>query len=253
MEFNLRNISYKYSHNKEFASNGISVNICSNKVTGLAGANGSGKTTLIKILLGQLIDFTGDYFIDSKRITIQNGDILSEFKIGYGPDDVCLDDNLTGYEILQLVAELRDVSQDSFEEEFELFETALQLENWFKERTCNKYSTGMRRKTAIAIAFLGPMNFVILDEPTNGLDPLSVRGLKNLIRVKASKGCGCLVASHILDFVEKTVDECILLKNGKVCTHGSIDSIVNHVQYQSLEEVYYHLFSSEPGNHTNTK
>ncbi|HAJ79364.1 MAG TPA: hypothetical protein DCO75_06295 [Fibrobacteres bacterium] len=243
MIFNLNKLFFKYDEKEQPALNNMSLAIDSRLVTGLAGANGSGKTTFIKILLGQLVQFDGSYDVDGEKASDSHGEILYKYDIGYAPDDVVLDEYLTGYEIMEMVAGLRNISGPDLEKDIELFTQSLQLEDWFRQRPCRMYSTGMRRKTALCMAFLGNRKFYVLDEPTNGLDPLSVYGLKTIISEKKSKGAGALISSHILDFVEKTSDDCILLCKGNVSYHGKVAALKLAHDNADLEKIYFSLFS----------
>jgi ABC-type multidrug transport system ATPase subunit len=230
---------------RAFGLKDISFSFDATDVVGLAGANGSGKTTLIRILLGQLVGFKGEYRINGQIISDVSGSVPFRFSIGYAPDSPVLDDALTGYEILSLVADIRKINKPSFDADIALFTSQLHIEDWMQTKRCAEYSTGMRRKISLAVAFLGTPSFVILDEPTNGLDPVSVFGLKKVIAEKKARGCGCLIASHILDFVEKTADHVLLLKNGSLLYGGSLPKIFDlWPGNKNLEEIYMTLFSS---------
>jgi ABC-type multidrug transport system ATPase subunit len=243
MHFKIRDLNFGYGSSGNNTLKNISLTIDSGLVTGLAGANGSGKTTLIKILLGQLIRFDGTYTIDDVHVSDRFGEILYKYNIGYAPDDVVLDDYLTGYEILEIAASLKNVTREQLKTDMDIFTQSLQIEEWFMLKRCGTYSTGMRRKTALCLAFLGEKKFHVLDEPTNGLDPLSVRGLKRIINEKKSGGAGTLVSSHILDFIEKTSDDCILLSKGDISYKGSMEKLKQTHNGAALEDIYFSLFT----------
>ena len=244
MNFSFDHVNFSYAA-RAFGLKDLSFAFDAKDVVGLAGANGSGKTTLIRILLGQLVGFTGDYRIDQTPIRDVSGSIPFRFSIGYVPDSPLLDEALTGYEILSLVADIRRIGKPDFDSEMALFSSHLHIEDWMHTKRCANYSAGMRKKISIALAFLGTPAFVVLDEPTNGLDPVAVFGLKKIIAAKKERGCGCLVASHILDFVEKTADRVLLLKNGALLYGGSLSGVFERWPgKENLEDVYMTLFSS---------
>jgi ABC-type multidrug transport system ATPase subunit len=243
MLFQLTNLGYIYGPGADYALRDISLSLDSRRVTGLAGANGSGKTTLIRILLGQLIDIDGEYTIDHAKIDDVRGEIMFRYNIGYAPDEVILDEYLTGREILELAAALRNLPIKDFESDIGLFTENLRLEDWFRTQPCKACSSGMRRKIALCLAFLGKREYVVIDEPTNGLDPLSVYGLKKIVQAKKTSGTGALIASHILDFFEKTADDCALLCKGRASYSGSLETLKNAHEGASLEEIYFSLFN----------
>src|SRR5512136_2641663 len=107
----LNDLSYRYSPRQERVLNSLTLLIDTSRITGLAGANGSGKTTLIRILLGQLVSFEGEYLIDDT-----SGSLPFTYSFCYSPETPILDNALTGYEILSLVADIRSVDKKSFNE-----------------------------------------------------------------------------------------------------------------------------------------
>jgi ABC-type multidrug transport system ATPase subunit len=113
MRFSFTKINFSYAI-RAFGLKDLSFEFNSTDVIGLAGANGSGKTTLLRILLGQLIGFTGDYCIDGETIRDISGSIPFRFSIGYVPDSPLLDEALTGFEILSLIADIRHVTKADF-------------------------------------------------------------------------------------------------------------------------------------------
>lgn len=246
MEFRLSNLTYSYNRSNNFTLGPIDCSIDSSAITAIIGANGSGKSTLIKVLLRQHIEYLGSYSIDGVEEENCTGDILHQRKIGYLPEVPILDDHLTGFELVSLVKELREIPDDFFKEELEECEELLGIEEWFYSKRCREYSLGMQKKTAIAMAVLGNMNFLILDEPTNGLDPLAVFGLKQLIRKKHEAGTGILVTSHMLDFLEKVVDQVVFLKNGSVVHQDSLESLLEQWgTTASLDEIYFEMHTKE--------
>jgi ABC-2 type transport system ATP-binding protein len=246
LNFQINNLTYSYPSAGSPALKKVSVSIDSSRVIGLAGANGSGKTTLIRILLGQLGDFSGAYSIDEKKISDRAANILSTYRIGYAPDVPVLDEALTGFEILNLVGEVRNIPVDRFESDLAFFKQLLRIEDWLELKQCREYSSGMRRKLAIAIAYLGDISFVVLDEPTNDLDPLAVFGLKKLIADRHEKGVGTFVSSHMLDFVEKAVDQVILLSHGSINYQGGLQQLFSsNPTAKTLDEIYFALFNNE--------
>ncbi len=213
--------------------------------TALVGSNGSGKTTLIKILLRQMTGIDGEYLFDGDPVNVTPGDFLSRFGVGYAPEHPVLDETLSGRENLEVVRELRNVDQKKFTARMELFRQYLFLDDWFELKACRDCSQGMRKKVSLMIAFTSASRFLVLDEPTNGLDPASVYGIKQLVSQFRNQGVGTLVSSHVLDFVEKMADTVIILKKGTLLFCGSLEQLRERWPGKALDEVYFSLFTDD--------
>ena len=242
MRFRLENVSFRYPKSPKNALNDLSVSFDSSSTIGLVGENGSGKSTLIKVLLRQLISIEGDYYIDDKKVIDIHGNMLSDFRLGYLPEEIFLDDDLTGREIIEIVGDLRGVSSAAFKHELDFFSEHLRIGPWLREKKCSEYSQGMRKKLGLLIAFLGDRGFVILDEPTNFLDVLSVLGLKEIIRQKIAGGVGVLVSSHSIDFVNSVAEHVIVIREGALQFSGTLAGLKNHSPGTStVDEMYLKL------------
>lgn len=244
MVFTLENLLYSYAKNDRFSLGPLSFTLRSDAITALVGSNGSGKTTLIRVLLNELINYGGVYTIDSKPIRDINGTVLYDFGIGYAPEDPLLDEQLSGYEILCIVKEIHRIKEEIFENSIAHFRHLFQLESWFDTAPCKEYSQGMRRKISLMIAFMSASNYLVIDEPTNGLDPLSVFGVKKLLAQRKEQGQGALISSHMLDFVEKIAANIIILKKGRLAFAGTVKELMERWSGKGLDEIYYHLFTS---------
>jgi ABC-type multidrug transport system ATPase subunit len=248
MKFQLTDINYTYNGTSINALTDITIALDSGKITGLVGANGSGKSTLIKILLRQLIRYTGHYTIDAVSVTDNTGSVAGMFGVGYAPEDIILDDALTGYEMLQLVKEVRNISDKDFTSDLEYLSSSLRVEDWLQKKTCAEYSQGMKRKCAIILAMIGPLKYLILDEPNNGLDPLSIYGLKQAILKCKERGTGVLISTHILDIIDKVSDDVVMLRKGRIIYSGMVTELREMwPQKDSLEEIYCEMYSKEDG------
>ena len=249
MHFTLNNITYSYNRNDRFYLGPLSLALQSDAITALVGSNGSGKTTLIRILLNELVHYDGDYLINSQRIRDLTGSVPNTFGIGYAPEDPVLDEKLSGYEIACILKEIHNIDNDTFQSFLTEFRQYLQLGPWFDTSPCIEYSQGMRRKVSLLIAFIGEGKYRIIDEPTNGLDPLAVFGIKKLLTSCKEQGKGVLVSSHMLDFIEKIAQNIIILKGGTVAFAGKVQDLLKSRPGMQLDEIYFNIFtdnSSEP-------
>jgi len=212
-------------------------------ITALIGSNGSGKTTLIKVLLNEFTGYAGAYTFDTTPVKDQMGGVMHRYGIGYAPEYPVLEERLTGMETMHLLKEIHAIPDDVFLAQINECREAFHLEEWFETLPCREYSQGMRKKVSLMIALAGAPKFIIIDEPTNGLDPIAVFGLKKILARRRKEGMGALVSSHMLDFVERVADEVIILKKGSSVFTGTVETIIGNNPGKNLDEIYYHLFT----------
>lgn len=189
----------------------VSLEIDEGDILAFIGPNGSGKTTTIKLILG----LQG---ITSGKVEINGYDIEHEFveairDVGAIVENPDLYMYLTGYENLKLVANMyKDVTKERIDEVIKL----VKLENRIHDKV-NKYSLGMRQRLGIAQAIIHHPNLLILDEPTNGLDPEGIKELRDLLKDLANKEhMGIFISSHNLAELETFCNKVCIIKNGKI-------------------------------------
>lgn len=250
MEFTLESVGYRYASAGDFTLGPLSFTIAADGVTALIGSNGSGKTTLIKILLGELIGYDGRYLIDQTAVNDRTGSLLHRCNIGYAPEHPVLEERLTGFEIMHLLKDVHAVSDADFAVQIDECRSAFHLDSWFEGTPCREYSQGMRKKVSLMIALIGAPRFIIIDEPTNGLDPIAVFGLKKILARRAREGRGALVSSHMLDFVERIAREVVILKGGSPAFAGTVERLFAQHPGKRLDEIYYHLFTNGDAGET---
>ena len=179
-------------------------------ILGFIGPNGSGKTTTIKTILGL-------YKLDKGKVSINGYDITKDFenaikKVGAIVENPDLYMYISGYDNLKLIANLyKGISKERIDEVVKL----VKLENRIKDKV-SKYSLGMRQRLGIAQAILHNPNLLILDEPTNGLDPEGIKDLRDLLKDLSSKGMSILISSHNLSELESFCNKVCIIQNGKV-------------------------------------
>ncbi len=188
----------------------ISFSVGSGEIVGFVGPNGAGKTTTLKLV-------TNLIFPDSGRITVSGFDLLKERENALSHlsgiiENPGLYTGLTGKENLDFIRRLRGVSREKYDEVVEITGLGDRL-----SRKVKKYSLGMKQRLAIGMCLLSSPDFLILDEPTNGLDPTGTMELRELI-VKMAKeyGVSVLFSSHMLDEVGRISDRVIYIKDGEL-------------------------------------
>ena len=214
------------------AVNDISMEIQKNRIHALIGPNGAGKTTTIKLILGL-------QSITKGEVKINGYDIQKDFtkaiaKVGTIVENPDLYMYLTGRENLKLIANLyKEVDNSRIDEVIKL----VKLENRIDDKV-SKYSLGMRQRLGIAQALLHAPNLLILDEPTNGLDPEGIKELRDLLKTLAEQeNMAILISSHNLAELETFCNKVSIIKNGVIIETNNVADIKNSVGEKRIIEV----------------
>lgn len=198
---------------KQYANDKISMTVRENTIYGLLGPNGAGKSTLLKMLTGMINPTSGDIVFAGHKW--RRSDLM---EIGALIETPPLYENLTAYENLKVRALLYGVSDERINEVLEL----VSLQNTGKKKA-GQFSLGMKQRLGIAIALLNRPKLLILDEPTNGLDPIGIGEMRQLIRSFPEQGITVILSSHMLSEVEQIVDDIGIIAGGKLWYEGAID------------------------------
>ncbi|WP_233148670.1 ABC transporter ATP-binding protein [Rhodopirellula sp. MGV] len=220
------------------AVKGVTFSVPAGKVAALVGPNGAGKTTTIRSMCGILRPTNGTITIagfDLARETLQ-----AKHRLAYVPDDPPLFESLTVFEHLRFIASsfrLRQWESDG-ERWLQLFDLAEK-----RDTLASELSRGMRQKVAIVCAYLRQPDVLLLDEPMTGLDPPSIRHLKETIRQQADRGATVLLSSHLLSLVDDLSDHLVLIRRGEVLYSGDLAEARREYggERGSLEDVFFHL------------
>lgn len=208
--------------------NRVSLELQQGKSYALVGPNGSGKTTLIKSILGMVIPSSGDIQVDN--VSILNNWKYRE-KIGYMPQIGRYPENMTIGQVIDMMKNIRkNVAEfdEQLIEEFNLFR--------LYDKRMHTLSGGTRQKVSAALAFLFNPPVLILDEPTAGLDPVSVELLKAKIQAEKRNGKLIIISSHILSDLDELTSQLIYLFEGQVHFNNSIASLKEETQEQKLNK-----------------
>lgn len=208
------------------ALRGVSLELRAGAVTALVGPNASGKSTLIKVMLGLVRPDAGTVFVRNAPVD-DAGDYRKA--IGYMPQLARFPENLSVADVIGLVSAFRpDTPRD--DELIEAFHLVREM-----DRQVRTLSGGTRQKVSAAIAFLFRPDMLILDEPTAGLDPLSVTVLKEKIRAVRAEGRTVLVTSHVSAELEGLCDDVAFISDGEIGFAGSFGSLLDQVGERRLE------------------
>lgn len=220
MMLQTKELSKSFHHQK--AVNHVSLNIMKGTVYGLLGPNGAGKSTTLKMLAGILTPTAGKICFDGKAWSRAS---LSE--IGALIENPPIYENLTAFENLKVRSLLLGVDEKRIDEVLQ----TVSLTNTGKKKA-GQFSLGMKQRLGIAMALLGKPKLLILDEPTNGLDPIGIEELRELIRSFPAYGITVILSSHILSEVQLIADQIGIISNGILGYEGPLE------QDQDLETLF---------------
>ncbi|KNF08203.1 ABC-type multidrug transport system, ATPase component [Gottschalkia purinilytica] len=226
------------------AVDSINLEVKEGQIYGFLGPNGAGKSTTIRMLLGLIRPTNGSIKIFNKNVTTNNLDILKN--IGSLVEYPSYYENLTAFENLSISANILGLKKDEISRVLNI----VGLEKWQNSQV-KKFSLGMKQRLGIAQALLGNPKLLILDEPTNGLDPAGIQEIRELIKSLPEKqGMTVLVSSHILSEIEIMATHIGIINKGKIHFQGSMEelkrSISEEIQIKTkdIKNSYYFLIKS---------
>ncbi len=237
---NLDRLSKNYG--KIQALNQVSFSVPKGSVFGILGPNGSGKTTLLGIIMDILKSSGGSFTLFDEVPTEK-----TRQRIGTLLETPNFYHYLSAVQNLKIVAAIKQKDESDIERVLEIVNLIQRKDSAF-----STYSLGMKQRLAIAAALLGNPEVLVLDEPTNGLDPVGIAEIRALIMKLANEGKTIIMASHMLDEVEKVCTHVAILKYGQLITHGDVNEIlvnedVVEVSSNNLEQLK-NLLIQFPGN-----
>ena len=211
-------------------------------ITGLLGPNGAGKSTTLRMLYGLMAPEAGEVAVDG--VDVQRDTMGAQERIGALPDTHALYPRLTGRENIRYFARLRGIPAEVTEGRLDAFVRLLEMAD-FVDRRAKGYSHGERSRVLLARALIHEPRNVLLDEPTNGLDVMSTRRMRDLIRELRNRGCAVLFSSHIMQEVSLLCDHIVIVAAGRVVAAGSPDAIREAAGCEDLEDAFVRLTGPE--------
>ena len=212
------------------------------KVTGLLGPNGAGKSTTLRILYGLLAPDSGSTIIDG--IDVQNNRIAAQKVLGILPDAHGLYARLTAREHIEYFGKLHNVPEETLSNRTEEIFRLLDMGK-IADRRVEGFSQGERTKVCLARALIHNPTNIILDEPTNGLDVMTTRAVRDLINELRYQGIAVLFSSHLMHEVARSCDQIIIIASGIVVASGTSEEIRQAGQHKDLEEAFVKLVEAE--------
>jgi sodium transport system ATP-binding protein len=216
------------------------------QITGLLGPNGAGKTTTLRMLYTLMTPEQGRVLVDGIDVAADAEQVRRN--LGVLPDARGVYKRLTARENIEYFGQLHGMSAAAIAQRIAKLAAALQMED-FLDRATEGFSQGQRTKTAIARALVHDPKNVILDEPTNGLDVMTTRGLRSFLKQLRAEGRCVIFSSHIMQEVAALCDRIVIIAHGKVMAQGSSDELREAAGEASLEDAFVKLSGSEEGLH----
>ena len=224
--------------------NDLSLHVRKGSIYGFIGPNGAGKSTTMKMLLGLTAPTNGSFTIDKKHFPDDRIAILKE--IGSFIESPSFYANLTGYENLDIIRRILGLKKSDVDDALELVGLSE-----YGSRLAKKYSLGMKQRLGLAGALLGRPPILILDEPTNGLDPSGIHEIRDLIRsLPKLYDCTILISSHNLSEIELMADDIGILNHGELLFEGSLNDLrarakQNGMPANDLEDVFLSMVDQD--------
>lgn len=201
------------------------------EVTAFLGPNGAGKSSTLRILLGLDRPSSGTALIGGKKYCDIERPLLT---VGASFDGVGAPSDRTVFQHLKIAAASNGIDYSRISEVLSITDI-----EYKRNSKIGNLSLGEGQRLGIATALLGNPQYLILDEPTNGLDPSGIRWFRNFIREQASTGKTVLLSSHILSEVEAVTDKVVFIDKGSIIALGTLHNILNG--FDNLEDVFFHL------------
>jgi sodium transport system ATP-binding protein len=226
------------------AVNGVSFQARDGEITGLLGPNGAGKTTTLRMLYSLLPPDEGEILIDG--LDPRRDAMEIKRTLGVVPDNRGLYSRLTARENIAYYGELHGLSRRQIDERIGQLVTTLDMADFIDRRT-EGFSQGQRVKVAIARAMVHEPQTVLLDEPSNGLDVMSTRALRDYVRGLRSAGRSVVLSTHIMQEVAALCDRIVIIAKGEVAADGTAAELLARTGCDSLEDAFVRLIGSEEG------
>ncbi len=231
----------KTAERTKTAVDGLSFTVKKGEIYGLLGPNGAGKTTTLRMLATLIKPDGGDAFVNGLSVTKEADKVRNE--IGFLTSELKPDEFFTPSYLFDFYAELHGMSEAQAAERKSLLFSRFGVDQ-FAETKIADLSTGMKQKVSIAISLVHDPDFIIFDEPTNGLDVLTAKTVTDFLLEQKERGKTVLLSTHIFSLVEKICDRAGIIIDGKMTREGEVKELTKE---KSLEDVFFDLYAAVKG------
>jgi sodium transport system ATP-binding protein len=226
------------------AVDGVSFCAEDGRITGLLGPNGAGKTTTLRMVSTLVRPDSGTAVVDGADVVKEPQTVRA--RIGVLPDARGLYPRLTARENLRYFGELQELDKQRIEQRIETLVDRLDMKS-IADRRVHGFSQGEQAKVAIARALMHEPRNVLLDEPTNGLDVMSTRAMRGIIKELREDGRAVVFSSHVMQEVSALCDTIYVIAHGRVVAHGTADELRERTGKDTLEDAFVALIGSGEG------
>lgn len=228
----------KTNNKKKVAVNGLSFTAYPGEIYGLLGPNGAGKTTTLRIISTLINADEGDIIVGGS--SVKDNPIEVRTKIGFLTSELKLEDHFTPNYLFDYFARLHGVEEDLANERKNRLFSQFGIDK-FKEVKVADLSTGMKQKASLAISLVHEPDYIIFDEPTNGLDVLTAKNVTDYLKVLRDQGKTVIISTHILSVVEKICDRVGIIIAGEMKLEDTLKNIKETDDYVDLETTFFDL------------
>jgi sodium transport system ATP-binding protein len=208
------------------------------QIFGLLGVNGAGKTTCLRLLATILQPTSGTATVGGHDIVREPEQVRAN--IGFLTTATALYGRLTAWEMVQYFGRLHGMAGDALHQRMDAIFTMLDM-NDFRQRRCDKLSTGMKQKVSIARTLVHDPPVMIFDEPSHGLDVLAARTIVGFIRDCRERGQTVLFSTHVMSEAQKLCDTIAIIHNGRIMAEGTLGQLRERTGAQDLEDIFVHV------------
>ena len=244
----IREVTKRYG---EFtAVDRLSLDVRGGELFAFLGPNGAGKTTTIKMIAGLLLADSGEIHVCGHAMGRDGR--LAKAQMAYVPDQPFLYEKLTGREFLNFVGQMYGLDAAAIRKRSQSLIDRLEMASFLDQLT-ESYSHGMKQRTILASALLHDPKLLVIDEPMVGLDPKTVRTVKDIMWEMISRGGTVFMSTHTLEVAEAVADRIGIIHRGKLTTVGTLDELRAHASRdESLEDIFLRLTADQANGHAET-